>query len=86
VTSGGSAKRNRPMKVPRKKWKMPPIRTPPISAPIAATPPPATIGIITGRKAKLVPCTIGRRPPTGPMPMVWNKVAMPANSIDIWIM
>ena len=29
---------------------------------------------------------MGRRAPTGPTPMVWNSVAMPANSIDIWIM
>ena len=24
--------------------------------------------------------------PTGPKPMVWNSVAMPAKNIDIWIM
>ena len=39
-----------------------------------------------GTKAKLVPWTIGKRAPTGPKPMVWNSVAIPANSIDIWIM
>jgi hypothetical protein len=39
-----------------------------------------------GTKAKLVPCTIGSRAPTGPMPMVWSSVAIPANRIDIWIM
>ncbi len=55
VTRGGSAKRRRPTKLPRKKWKIPPMTTPPISAPMAATPCPATIGIITGRNAKLVP-------------------------------
>jgi hypothetical protein len=38
-----------------------------------------------GMKAKLVPCTMGSRAPTGPRPMVWNSVAMPAKSIDIWI-
>jgi hypothetical protein len=49
-------------------------------------PSPATAGIMIGTKAKDVPCTIGSRAPIGPMPMVWNSVAMPANSIDIWIM
>jgi hypothetical protein len=39
-----------------------------------------------GMKAKDVPCTIGRRAPTGPTPMVWNSVATPAKNIDIWIM
>ena len=39
-----------------------------------------------GRKAKEVPCTIGSAAPTGPSVMVCNRVATPANSIDIWIM
>jgi hypothetical protein len=33
----------------------------------AATPCPATSGIMIGMKAKLVPCTMGSRAPTGPM-------------------
>ncbi len=44
----------------------PPINTPPKSAASASTPLPATSGIMIGIKAKLVPCTIGRRAPTGP--------------------
>ena len=53
---------------------------------IASTPLPATSGIMMGTNAKLVPCTIGNRAPTGPNPMVCSKVATPANIIDIWIM
>ena len=37
---------------------------------LVEVPRPATAGIITGKKAKLVPCTIGNLAPTGPMPMV----------------
>ena len=59
----------------------------PVNSPASpAVPCPATAGIITGKKAKDVPCTMGKRAPTGPKPMVWNSVAMPANSMDIWIM
>ncbi len=67
-------------------WSSPPHSAAVHSAPIASTPLSATIGIMIGRKAKLVPCTSGRRAPTGPMPIVWSSVAIPANSIDIWIM
>ena len=86
VTSGGSAWRMRPMKKPRKKWKMPPMTMPVIKPAMPATPAPATAGIMIGMKAKLVPCTMGRRAPTGPNPMVCSRVAMPARNIDIWIM
>ena len=40
----------------------------------------------TPTKAKLVPCIIGKRDPTGPTPMVWKRVAIPAKSMAIWIM
>ena len=86
VTSGGRAKRRRPMKRPRKVWNKPPATMPPISTAMASTPLPATSGIMIGMKAKDVPCTMGRRAPTGPIPMDWNSVAMPAKNIDIWIM
>jgi len=76
----------RPTTKPRQKWNTPPIMTPVINPASPLAPRPATAGIITGTNAKLVPWTIGSRAPTGPMPMVWNRVAMPANSIDIWIM
>jgi hypothetical protein len=46
---------------------------------------PATSGIITGRKANEVPCTIGSAAPTRPTVIVCNSVARPAKSIDIWI-
>ena len=42
-----------------------------------------TMPIMIGTNAKLVPCMTGSRAPTGPKPMVWNKVATPANSIAI---
>ena len=62
---------------------MPPITMPVISPAMPATPAPATAGIMMGMKAKLVPCTMGKRAPTGPIPMVWSKVAMPARNMDI---
>ncbi len=74
------------MKKPMKKWNTPPMTTPVMSPAMPATPAPATAGIMIGMKAKLVPCTIGRRAPTGPKPIVCSKVATPASSIDIWIM
>ena len=40
---------------------------------------------MTGKKAKLVPCITGSLAPIGPIPIVCINVAMPANSIDIWI-
>ena len=86
VTSGGSAKRSFPMKRPSVAWNSPPTTMPPINTATASTPLPATSGIMIGMKAKLVPCTIGSRAPTGPKPMDWNSVAMPAKNIDIWIM
>ena len=86
MTKGGSAKRILPITVPSKAWNRPPIITPPNTMASASTPLPATSGIMIGRKAKLVPCTIGSAAPTGPMVMVCSKVAMPANSMDIWIM
>ncbi len=85
MTIGGSAKRIRPTKKLSAVWTSPPHKAAVISAPIAAGPCPATIGIITGRNAKLVPWTRGSRAPAGPTPIVWISVATPANSIDIWI-
>ena len=85
VTSGGSAKRMRPMKVPMQAWNSPPISTPPNRAASASTPLPATSGIMIGRNAKLVPWTIGSAAPTGPIVTVCSNVATPAKSIDIWI-
>ena len=85
VTSGGRAKRMRPTNVPISAWNSPPRITPPNSAASASTPRPATSGIMIGRKAKDVPCTIGSRAPTGPAPTVCSSVASPANSIDIWM-
>ncbi len=49
----------------------------------AAMPLVLTMPIMIGTNAKLVPCITGSRAPTGPKPMVWNKVATPANSIAI---
>jgi hypothetical protein len=86
VTIGGKAKRMRPTKKLRAVWNSPPMIAAVVSSAIAATPRPATIGIITGRNAKLVPCTSGSRAPAGPSPIVWSNVATPANTIDIWIM
>ena len=64
---------------------MPPITTPPNSAARPSTPLPATSGIMIGRKANEVPCTMGSPAPTGPSVMVCKSVATPANSIAIWI-
>ena len=86
VTNGGNAKRMRPTIGARQVWNRPPTSTPPITVAIAPTPFPATSAIMMGMNAKLVPCTIGSRAPTGPKPIVWINVATPANSIDIWIM
>ena len=58
---------------------------PPNMAASPSTPLPATSGIMIGMKAKLVPCTIGRPAPIGPSVSVWNRVATPAKSIDIWM-
>ena len=55
---------------------IPPNKVP---IPILAAP------IITGTKAKLVPCITGSLAPTGPKPIVCIKVAIPANNIDICI-
>ncbi len=41
------------------------------------------IGIHEGKAGALV--ITGNRAPTGPKPMVWNRVATQANSIAIWI-
>ena len=75
----------RPTKKLRPVWSSPPHIAAVVSSAIAGTPRPATIGIMTGRYAKLVPCTIGSRAPAGPKPIVCSSVAMPANSIDIWM-
>ena len=55
VIIGGRAKRIRPMQLLTQAWNRPPNMAAVVSWAIAATPCPATIGIITGRKAKLVP-------------------------------
>ena len=54
---------------------------PPKSVPIPILAAP----IMTGTKAKLVPCMTGSLAPTGPKPIVCINVAIPANSIDICI-
>ena len=82
VTSGGSQCRMRPITVPTSAWNRPPTTIAPISAPMPA---PLATGTMTGMKENAVPCMIGNRAPTGPMPIVWNSVATPAPSIDIWI-
>ena len=81
-TKGGNQCRMRPMMVPSAAWNSPATTTDPISA---AMPDDLTMPIMIGTKAKLVPCITGNRAPTGPKPMVWNRVATPANSIAIWI-
>ena len=86
VTSGGRAKRILPMNRPSTAWNKPPTTIPPMTTAMASTPLPATSGIMIGMNANEVPCTMGRRAPAGPKPIVWIKVAIPAKNIDIWIM
>ena len=81
-TSGGNQCRIRPMNVPSTAWKMPATITDPINA---AMPDDLTTPIMIGTNAKLVPCITGNLAPTGPKPIVWNRVAIPANNIAIWI-
>jgi hypothetical protein len=86
VTSGGNAKRIRPMTSPSDGVKQPADQiTPPKARPAHRhpCPPPADHDRNEGEGGALHD---RQRAPTGPTPTVCNSVAMPANSIDIWIM
>ena len=67
LTNGGNKKRILPIIEPRKKWIIPPIKHA-----VKATPKPCVLATTnkTETKAKLVPCIIGSRDPTGPNPIV----------------
>ncbi len=77
ATSGGNRCRILVNTAPNVTWTTPAKSAPPKTA---ARPNSWASGMATTRNPKLVPWTIGRRAPTGPMPTVWISVAMPATS------
>ena len=81
ATSGGKNRRILLKTAPKSTWTRPAKSAPPKTA---ASPYCWASGIETTRKPKLVPCTIGRRAPTGPMPRVCTRVEMPATSSATW--